>query len=112
VGELEAIEALADLAHEGAGAIELEQPRVRAARVHEHMPLRIGRDADSLAEIQVRRKLEEVRHRVVGNLRDVFRLRLRLREHWLGENRRDDEQARHETALHGRLRAPIYTKAV
>ena len=78
VRELEAVQALADLAHERAVLIELEQPRVAAARVHEHVPLGVGRDADAFAEIQMRRQLEKVRHRVVRNLRNVLGLGLAL----------------------------------
>ena len=78
VRELEAVQALADLANERAVLIELEQSRVAAARVDEHVPLRVGRDADALAEIQIRRQLEEVRHRVVRNLRNVLGLGLAL----------------------------------
>ena len=86
VRELEAVEALADLADEVAVLVELEQARVAAARVDEDVALRIGGDADALAEIQVRRQLEEVRHRRERDLGNVLGLGLRLREqHGLAE---------------------------
>ena len=75
VRELEAVEALADLPDERAVLIELEQPRVAAARVDEDVPLGIGRDADAFAQVQIGRQLEEVRHRLVRDLgRGGFRL--------------------------------------
>src|SRR6187399_1493847 len=62
VRHLEAVETLADLADEGALLIELEQPRVAAAREDEDVALRIARHADPLAEVEVGRQLEEVGH--------------------------------------------------
>ncbi len=80
MGELEAVVALADFLEEIAVLVELEEPRVGAAMEHEDVPLRVGGDADRLAEIFARRQLEEVRHRGVGNLRHVLRLGFLLRE--------------------------------
>jgi hypothetical protein len=80
VCELEAVHALADLAKVSAVLIELEQPRVAAARVDEHVPLRVGGDADAFAEVEIRRQLEEVGHRREWNLGDVLGLGFRLSE--------------------------------
>ena len=65
---LEAVEALADLADELAVLIELEEPRVAAAREDEDVSLRIPRDADAFAKIQIGRQRQEVRHRFVGDV--------------------------------------------
>ncbi len=77
VRERPRVEVLADLAHEPAILVELEQLRrgrtvggaVRvAARQHEHVLLRIHGDAGHFAEVRVRRQLEEIRHGLVRNL--------------------------------------------
>jgi len=73
VRECEAVQALTDFTDEGARLIELEQPGLAAAGIHEHVALRVGRDADAFPEEHVRRQLEKVRHRIVGDLRDVLR---------------------------------------
>ena len=80
MGELEAVIALADFLEEIAVLVELEQPRVGAAMKDEDVALGVGGDADRLAEIFARRKLQEIRHRGVGNLRHVLRLGFLLRE--------------------------------
>jgi hypothetical protein len=67
---------LTDFANEHAVLIELEQPRLAASRVDEDVPLGIGCDADPFAEIRVRRQLEKIRHRVVGNFRTFCALAL------------------------------------
>ena len=93
VRELQAVQALADLAHEGAVLVELEQPRVAAARVHEHVSLRVGGDADAFAEIQVGRQLEEVGHRRVRDDRNVLRFGLGLGERRPGGQQGDQANA-------------------
>jgi hypothetical protein len=45
VRELDAVDADAPFLDEGAVRVELEQPRIAAAVVDEHVPLRIRRDA-------------------------------------------------------------------
>ena len=102
VRELEAVQTLADLAHEGPVLIELEQTRVAAAVVDEHVSLRVGGDADAFAEIQVGRQLEEVGHRRVRDHRHVLRLRLGLgRERpCADQQQRDDNQAVTSTSPH------------
>ena len=118
VRELEAVDALADLADVGAVLIELEQPRVAAARVDEHVPLRVGGDADAFAEVEIRRQLEEVRHRGEGNLRDVLGLGFGLREensraearpHNRGQTTRHKRRRPPDCASLNRLRRSIYT---
>ena len=52
VRERHAVAAAAELLDEGAGLIELEQARLAAARVDEHVPLRIGGHAHALAHVQ------------------------------------------------------------
>ena len=79
VRELEAVVALADLADVVAVLIELEQARVGAARVDEDMSLGVGRHAHGFAQIQTRRKLQEIRHRVVGDLGHILRFGFGLR---------------------------------
>ena len=98
--EREAVESLADLAHERAVLIELEETRVAAARVDEHVPLGVGRDADAFAEVQVRRKLQEVRHRLERDLRYVLRLCLALRVARRGEEQPGHEDAGRHMTLH------------
>jgi hypothetical protein len=102
VRELQAVHTLADLAHVGTGLIELEQARITAAGVHEHVSLRVGSDADAFAEVQIGRQLEEVRHRRVRDHRDVLRFRFRLAVHrpGSGEHRRNNGQAL-DTTPHG-----------
>ncbi len=78
MGELDSVESDAPLLDEVAVRIELEQAGISAAVVHEDVPFRIGRDADALAEIQIGRKLEEIRHGGVRNDWNVFRRRLGL----------------------------------
>ena len=98
--EDEPIEALPQLADERAGLVEFEKPCLPAARVHEHVSLGIGRDADAFAEVKARRQLEEVRDRVVGDLRNVLRLGFALSEgRRAAEERRDDEGER-DGSLH------------
>src|SRR5262245_39102832 len=78
VGEQEAVEILTDLLDEHPVLIELEEACPRTAGVNEHMPFRIGGDADAFAQVQIVRKLERVRHRVKRDLGDVLHLRLGL----------------------------------
>ncbi len=101
--EREAVQALADLADVLAGLIEFEQARVLAAGVNEDVALGVGGDADAFAQVQIGWKLQEVRHRIVGDLGHVLRFRLGLRE-----GGRDGEQKRNKaTFLHGKpLAAP------
>src|SRR5205823_14591856 len=98
-------EALSPLLHVIAVLIELEEAGLAAPRVDEHVPFRVGGDANPFAEVDVRRKLEEVRHRVVGDLRNVLGLGLRLRERRRGRDdcKRDDD-ANQSAALHANLR--------
>ena len=85
---VEAVDADADLADELAGLIELEQPRAglvegarradrrvrrAGARVDEDVPLRVGRDAGRLAQVDVVGQLQQIGVRVVGDLGDVLR---------------------------------------
>ena len=42
------------------------------------MSLGIRGDADAFAEIEVRRQLQEIRHRIEGNFRHVLSLGLRI----------------------------------
>ena len=87
VGELDPVETDAPLFDEVAVRIELEEPRIAAAVIHKDVPFRVGRDADALAQIQIRRELEEIRHGGVRNDRNVLRCRFRL-----GDKRRSAEQ--------------------
>ncbi len=112
VRHLEAVEALADLADEGALLIELEQPRVAAAREDEDVALRVARHADALAEVEVRRQLQEVRHRLE---RDVGRRGVGggARRHRLGRRRRGEHNGRSRQQklhkpLHSCLRARLH----
>ena len=95
----EAVEALTDLAEVIAVPIEFEHARVTAARVHEHVSLGVGGDADALAEIHVRRQLEEVRHRGERDLGHVLRFCLGL-----GKKRRSTEQCNDDGATGQELR--------
>ena len=115
VRELEPVQPLAELAHERAGPIELEQPGVAAARVDEHVPLRIGRHADAFAQMKGRRELQEVRDRVVRDLGHVLRFRFALGEHRrdprasaaIREAQRDCDEAACDRAVHPAPPAPI-----
>jgi hypothetical protein len=49
VGERHAVAARAELLHEVAALVELEQPRLTAPGVHEHVAFRVGRDPDAFA---------------------------------------------------------------
>src|SRR5262245_53925867 len=97
MGELEAVKPLADLANERAVLVELEQPRVAAARVDEDVTLRVGGDADALTEVEIRGQLEEIWHRRVRDDGDVFRLRFRLR-HERRSGREDGDGRSHASA--------------
>jgi hypothetical protein len=81
-GEQESIQALADLARELAGAIELKEPRspmrkgtgrghrqrrMTGARVDEHVATRIGRNAADFAEIDIIRERQHVRCGIEGH---------------------------------------------
>src|SRR5947207_14118693 len=69
MGERHPVAARAEFFDEGAGLVEFEQPRLAASCVHEHVPLRVGRDSDALPHVETRRQLEEVRNRIERNLR-------------------------------------------
>ena len=56
-----AVAAHPELLHERAGLIELEQPRLAAARFDEDVPLRVGGHAHGFAHVQAGRQLEEIR---------------------------------------------------
>ena len=100
MGELEAVIALADLLEEIAVLVELEQARGGAAMVDEDVPLRIGRDAHRLAEIFAGRQLEEIGHRLEGDLGHILGLGLDLRERRTGTQHQGDGGDGRELALH------------
>ena len=62
VRELEAIDTDSPFLHKVPVRVELEKPGVSAPVIHEHVSLRVGRDADAFAEVKIRRELEEIRH--------------------------------------------------
>ena len=100
VRELEAVVAFADLAHVCAVLIELEQPRVGAARVDEDMPFGIGRHADGFAHVHTGRHLQE-RANVGRDFRHILRLGLVLRERRTAAERNDDNETGREQSPHG-----------
>src|SRR5262249_36267478 len=95
VRERPGVEVLADLADELAVGREFVKLRggvaeggslaAAAARKDEDMSLRIDRDAGGLAEMHVGRQLQEVGHRLVGNLWHLLRERRRTRERYQSE---------------------------
>src|SRR5689334_1589575 len=97
--ELESVESLAHLANESAIAIELEEPRVGAPRVHEDVSLRIRGDADTFTEIEIRRQLQEIGDRPIRDLGDVLRLGLVLRGDRSNE-RKDNDHRPQSPILH------------
>jgi hypothetical protein len=96
VRERPCVKVLADLTDEVALRRELQELRGgiavgragagAAARVDEDVALRIDGDAGRLAEMHVRRHLQDVRRGFVGDLRHVLRLRRQRRRH--GERQR------------------------
>ena len=62
VSEGEAVQAVADEAQKLAGLIEFKQARLVAAVVNKDVPFGIGGDPDALPEVEIRWKLQEVRH--------------------------------------------------
>ena len=100
VRELDAVETDAPLLHEVAVRVELEQPGVAAAVVHEHVSLRVRRDADAFAEVEVRRKLEEIRHRRVRNDGNVFSLRFGLGRQLRPSQQNDDHDTQGQSTPH------------
>jgi hypothetical protein len=60
VSVYKAVEALADLAEVVPVLVELEEARPLAARVNEDVPLGIGGDADTLAEVEIGRQLKKL----------------------------------------------------
>src|SRR6185295_5724744 len=107
VRERPRVEALADLADELAVLVELEELARRAAvrrahravgaRVDEDVALRVDRDAGVLAEVQVRRQLEEVGDGVERNLRHRL-LRAQHRK-CTGDDQRRDGKTLHKNLL-------------
>ena len=98
VGEREAVVVAADLADEGALRRVLEEPRLVGAVVDVDVALGVGGDAHVLADVDPRRVLEEVGHRLVRNHRHVGGGGARLR----GERR--DSSATPHWRVRARLR--------
>jgi hypothetical protein len=95
---------VADLAKKFAFGIEFQQLRRArsvgwacriATRENEDVTLRIYGDARNLAEIQIGRQVQEIRHRVVWDLRNRRRLRAKLT--------RGKEQDKQGSSDHGDL---------
>jgi len=99
VRELEPVVPFPNLADEGAVLIELEQPRVGAARVDKDMPLGIGRDTDGFAQVHAGRELQE-RAYLMRDFWDVLRFGLVLRKGRAGQQHGDDDGKERQASLH------------
>ena len=108
VRELEAVEALRRSRGRSCRSRRTRTGGCRRCACRRRCALGIGRDADALAEVEVRRHLQEIRHRFVRDLRHVLGLGLALGEDRSGpgvdEGQGEEKDAGSMTAPHERLR--------